>query len=154
MNSFRSNTFNNANGFAIDAKYSHINKSTKRVSFSETSLMILVEPKTMEESIETWYTPKDMETFRRDKRDEALQLIESGGTEVMEYLIHYIVKGRPLTAIEECGLCLGYFCGLETAVIHRVGKSLLSMRAATRELVLSEQARQRVMNETNTEQPL
>ncbi|KAL3802545.1 hypothetical protein HJC23_012564 [Cyclotella cryptica] len=105
----------------------------------------------MEESVDTWYSLKDLETFKRDRRDEALQLIESGGTQVMEYLMHHVLEGWPLTAIEKCCFSLGHFCGLETALVHSARKSLLSMRAATRKLVLSEQARQRVMNEKNVE---
>ena len=69
----------------------------------------------------------------------------------MEYLIRYIVEGRPLTAVEESELCLGHFCGLETVLIHHVGKSLVSAREAARKLVLSEQARQTLMNENNTQ---
>ena len=145
------NTYTNATGFAITAKCLNTNKPTKIVSFSETSLMIVVQAKTEEESRESWYTSKDLETFRQERRAEAWQLIKYGGTEVMEYLIRYIVEGRPLTAVQECGLCLGYFCGLETALVHNVRKSLVSARETARKLVLSEQARQTLMNENNVE---
>lgn len=149
MNSLQPNTYVNATEFAINAL--HPNKPTKQVRFSETSVMILVKPKTIEDFRVTWYTHEDIETFRRDKRNHSLELVRSGGVEVMECLIHGIVKGIPLTFAEKCGLCLGYFCGLETSLVRRVGKSLLSVRAARRYLVLGEQARQRSMNENNAE---
>jgi hypothetical protein len=151
MNSLQPNVFLNATEFAINTKFLHANKPTKQVRFSETSVMILMQPKTIEDFRVTWYTQEDIETFRRDKRNHSLEIIESGGFEVMECLIHGIVKGIPLTVAEDCGLCLGYFCGLETSLVRRVGKSLLSVRAARRSLVLGEQARQRTTNEKNAE---
>ncbi len=151
MNSFQPKNFSNAMGLATNANTWQADKPTKRVSFSKMSLMILVQPKTADELRETWYTPKDIVAFRRDKQAHSSQVIESGGAKFVEHLIRYIVQGKPFTAVEESSLCLGHFCGLESALVHQVGKFLLSARAATRKLVLREQTCQRTMDENNIE---
>jgi hypothetical protein len=144
--SIKPNPFDTNISTTID-KFSR--RPTKRVEFYKKSMVFVFHPKTNEDMKASWYSSEEMKGFRRDKRADARELRKSGGTEVVEHLVHSILKEMPLTAIDRSDL--DHICGLETSLVPHVGKSLLTLRAARIKEVLDEQSRQKKLGMDDAE---
>ncbi|KAL3802635.1 hypothetical protein HJC23_011959 [Cyclotella cryptica] len=138
-----------SHGFCTKDNSSHDIIPAKRVSFSQTSNLIVVERWTDEEARSAWFSTEEIERFRENKRVSAKRLIMVGAPRVIEHLIVAVVKGDSLTDFP--ARVMEHYCGLEASLVPRVMKSLLSLKASRTRQILHEQDRQLRTKEKNWE---
>jgi hypothetical protein len=109
----------------------------KQVRFSESSTLIITQPKSSTEKQASWYTKKDFSQFRSDARACVKSLSETRSHEVIEHIAYSVVSGTPLSS---CPVLENErICGIEHLVSHDVLKVLVQRRKMAVARVLDEQ---------------
>jgi hypothetical protein len=119
----------------------------KRLRFSDTSTLIVTQPKTTEEMRSSWYSKQDVEEFKRKSRVAAQALRGTQPAKAMKHVAHSVVSNRPQS--EFTLHHVEVFRGLEHIINPEVGKTLFQRRRLNITRVLREQDRQRSTGEEN-----
>jgi hypothetical protein len=125
-----------------DIQFTH-----KRVTFSVTSTVVLVQPKTRQELKAVWYSKDDMARFKLKACHSAEMMV--GSVAAAAYIEQSLeLDQRPssnrFTGIE-------YICGIEHILSPAVLKMLHATKAMTIQHVLREQERQKKSGEYSPE---
>ncbi|KAL7518762.1 hypothetical protein ACHAWX_003574 [Stephanocyclus meneghinianus] len=112
----------------------------KRVHFSATSTLILLRPRSDRDFRATWYSKRDMQTFRRDVQMDARALVGSRSSDVLRHVAHSIASGAPPSDVALYGG--EWVCGLEHVMSREVLRVLIRRRKMTVARVLDEQDEQ------------
>ena len=129
------------------SKSSTCGRSTKRVCFSDYSLLRLVHPALYEDTQTLWYGKRDYKRFERDIVSSALALRGTTAASEIMNLAYYAAKGRNeppnLThTIEEVR-------GLEHLISKDVHDLLFAKRQSAKSRVIEEQAVQNELGEND-----
>jgi hypothetical protein len=122
---------------------------TKRVTFSVTSTLVITKPKSRQESRSSWYSKKDIDSFKQRSRRAAKSMVENNAPVAKAF----IEMSLEIDHINEI-VCFGgkeYVCGIEPMLSHKVLQLLVTTRRLTVERVLEEQECQRITGKSNIE---
>ncbi len=124
------------------------NNQSKRVRFAEDALL-RVYPKPSEQSVQkSWYTKREMESFKIAIRDEILSLRQRNAGKEMESFVHFIISPGtmvPHSRMESLHENILELRGLEHIVSPQVLNLLLLKRKTAIAHVLQEQETQMLL---------
>ncbi|KAL3804851.1 hypothetical protein HJC23_006623 [Cyclotella cryptica] len=125
------------------ARFVHQTKSIRssKVTFSETSTLILMRPKTQPELKLTWYTTEDISHFKQDALAAATSLVETNASSAMAY-VEMSLRAGQIHRISDFSE-IDNACGIEHLLSPHVFRMMLETRNLTIERVLCEQERQK-----------
>ena len=115
-------------------------RKQKHVRFSESSTLIITQPKTVAEMSETWYSKQEVAEFKRDVKESSKNQWGTPQAQAMRYIGHCVQSGESQAelAIDN----VERIRGLEHLISPEVCRVLLQRRRATIGRVLQEQRRQ------------
>ncbi|KAL7524817.1 hypothetical protein ACHAXR_000727 [Thalassiosira sp. AJA248-18] len=113
-------------------------KTSKRLRFSDKSLLIVTEPRG---SDELWYTKEDISRFKMNARRKSRALRESRTANVMDHIALSAVTGLPHADIHINGG--EHIRGIEHLISPQVSKFMIAKRRITIAAVLQAQQAQK-----------